>query len=168
MRKPGAILPTEGYVMRDADAAMDWTVLPPFLKWIGVHDLVVEKGSAEVGLIFDPDRHANGIGVAHGGVICTLLDAVMGCAAFSWGDRPAPIVTVDQSVQFIAALNGPVRASGRVVRAGRSLVFCSAEIRSVSGELIASGMGTFKKIDRMAAQQAMQQTTQAEADAPHA
>lgn len=139
---------------------VDWTILPPFLKLLGVHDLIVEKGSAGVSLTFDPHRHANGIGVAHGGVICTLLDVVMGYSAFNCGERPSPIVTVDQSVQFAGALDGRVRATGRVTRGGRSLVFCSGEIRSESGDLIASGIGTFKKVVRVYEQHAAAQHAQ--------
>ncbi len=76
--------------MANTMPAVDWRILPPFLELIGVQDLLVEQGSAEVSLIFDPSRHANGIGVAHGGVICTLLDVVMGYSAFHSGDQPSP------------------------------------------------------------------------------
>lgn len=145
--------------MQGITPAADWSILPPFLKLIGVHDLEVEAGQAKVRLSFDPTRHANGIGVAHGGVICTLLDVVMGYAAFSWGERPGPIVTVDQSVQFASAVDGCVYAQGNVTRGGRSLVFCRAEIHNAAGELVASGMGTFKKVDRVFEQHAAATST---------
>lgn len=143
--------------MANAMPEVDWRILPPFLELIGVQDLQVERGAAEVSLIFDPSRHANGIGVAHGGVICTLLDVVMGYSAFYSGDQPSPIVTVEQSVQFVGALNGRVRATGRVNRAGRSLVFCSGEIRNDAGKLVASGLGTFQKVVRAYEQHAAAQ-----------
>ncbi|HHG5368164.1 TPA: PaaI family thioesterase [Pseudomonas aeruginosa] len=145
--------------MHHATITEGWTILPPFLQLIGVRDLRVDAGTAEASLIFDPSRHANGIGVAHGGVICTLLDVVMGYAAFSYGDCPGPIVTIEQSVQFTGALDSAVRAHGRVARAGRSLVFCSADIRNVAGELVASGIGTFKKVDRVLEQYSVSAST---------
>ena len=128
--------------------APDLQVLPSFLQHIGVYDLEVEQGQAKVRLTFDDQRHANGIGVAHGGVICTLLDVVMGYSAFSWGGDYKPIVTVDQSVQFMGSLRGAVQAQGRVTRGGRSLIYCSAEILDDAGEWIASGIGTFKRVER--------------------
>lgn len=140
--------------MNHATSPIDLTILPPFLRLIDVQDLTVENGTAHINFTFDANRHANGIGVAHGGVICTLMDVVMGYSAFSWGDNPGAIVTIDQSVQFASALVGRVRASGRVTRGGRSMIFCAGEIRTESGNLIASGMGTFKRVKRVYEQHA--------------
>jgi uncharacterized protein (TIGR00369 family) len=106
----------------------------------------VADGTATAQLDFDAARHANGIGIAHGGVLCTLLDIVMGYAAFSWPGRPGPIVTVNQNVSFLGAMRGPVVAHGRVTRGGRSMVFCSAEILDAAGTCIATAQGVFKKI----------------------
>ncbi len=35
-------------------------------------------------------------------------------------------------------------AEGRIVRAGRSLAFCEADVRTVDGELVAKASGLFK------------------------
>ncbi|PZQ78111.1 MAG: PaaI family thioesterase [Variovorax paradoxus] len=118
----------------------------PFLRTLGVRDLEVGDGEASVCLDFDPQRHANGMGIAHGGVVCTLLDIVMGYAAFAWPGRPGPIVTVNQNIAFLGAMRGHVHARGHVVRGGRSMVFCSGEILDHNGALIASGQGVFKKL----------------------
>ncbi|WP_341676007.1 PaaI family thioesterase [Comamonas thiooxydans] len=120
--------------------------LPPFLKTVGMRNLDVRDGEAAIELDFDPTVHANGIGVAHGGVLCTLLDVAMGYAAYAWSSNPGPIVTVNQNVQFISAMRGPVKVQGRVVRGGASMVFCSAEVLDDTGASIAVGQGVFKKI----------------------
>ncbi|MBN9408270.1 MAG: PaaI family thioesterase [Burkholderiales bacterium] len=119
----------------------------PFLRTLGLGALEVAEGVASARLDFDPARHANGIGIAHGGVLCTMLDIVMGYAAFSWPGRPGPIVTVNQNVSFLGAMRGPVIAHGRVTRGGKSTVFCSAEILDAHGACIATGQAVFKKLD---------------------
>ena len=118
----------------------------PFLRTVGLGPIEVADGVATARLDFDAKRHANGIGIAHGGVLCTLLDIVMGYAAFSWPGRPGPIVTVNQNVSFLGAMRGPVMAHGRVLRGGRAMVFCSAEIVDELGECIATAQGVFKKL----------------------
>lgn len=118
----------------------------PFLRTIGLGELEVIDGTACARLDFDAERHANGIGIAHGGLLCTLLDVVMGYAAFSWPARPGPIVTVNQNVSFLGAMSGPVTARARVSRGGRAMVFCSGEIVDAHGECIATGQAVFKKL----------------------
>lgn len=118
----------------------------PFLRTLGLEELVVGEGEASVKLSFDPERHANGIGVAHGGVLCSLLDVVMGYSAFNWARRPGPIVTVSQNVNFLGVMKGRIVATGRVLHGGTSMVFCSGEITDVDGVPIATGQGVFKKL----------------------
>ena len=120
--------------------------LPPFLQTVGMRHLEVGDGTASIELDFDAAVHANGIGVAHGGVLCTLLDVAMGYAAYAWPANPGPIVTVNQNVQFISAMRGPVKVLGRVVNGGKSMVYCSAEVLDEAGSSIAIGQGAFKKI----------------------
>lgn len=121
-------------------------VMPAFLRLLGLQDLGVAAGEAGVCLVFDPKRHSNGLGVAHGGLICTLLDVVMGYAAATHRGQWRPVLTVGQTVQFVGTATGRLRAQGRVTGGGRSIVHCSAEVRDEQGELLASGVGTFKRL----------------------
>src|SRR5712664_3896692 len=81
---------------------------------------------------------------AHGGVLLTLLDVAMGSAARTTDGHAAGIVTVSLTVNFIRPCSGLLRAEGRVLRSGRSLVFCEGEVRDASGEVQAKGIGTFR------------------------
>jgi len=56
----------------------------------------------------------------------------------------AGIVTVNLTVNFLRSGSGLLRAEGRVLRGGRSLVFCEGEVRDASGEVLAKGIGTFR------------------------
>ena len=89
-------------------------------------------------------EHVNNLGIAHGGLICTLLDVAMGTAARC--TVGLPVMTLDMQASFLSPGRGELTAEGRVVRAGRSIVFCEAEVRSAEGELVAKASGLFKPV----------------------
>lgn len=86
----------------------------------------------------------NSWGVAHGGAVMSLLDMTMGMSAKTFDPDAIGAATVELKVNFIAAASGRLRAEGRAVRAGRSLIFVEGEVRDAAGSLIAKGTGTFK------------------------
>jgi acyl-coenzyme A thioesterase PaaI-like protein len=49
-------------------------------------------------------------------------------------------------VAFLAPARGILLGEGRVVRAGRSIVFVEAEVRDEAGELLAKSSGLFKPV----------------------
>ena len=82
-------------------------------------------------------------GIAHGGIVCTLLDEVMAWALVEhdhWG------VTARMSVDFKrpVPVGRPVRAEGRVVGVRRRLVDAAGVvIDPASGEVLARSEGTY-------------------------
>ena len=54
-------------------------------------------------------------------------------------------MTLDMHVMFLAAARGPIVAEGRVIRAGRSILFAEAEAKGPDGETIARSSGVFKR-----------------------
>jgi uncharacterized protein (TIGR00369 family) len=89
-------------------------------------------------------KHANRNGVAHGGVVMTLLDMALGRTSSDahGGGRQA---TIGLDVQFL----GPLRigefaeVEGVVVRKTRSILFMRGELR-VGDEVRAVAQGTWK------------------------
>jgi uncharacterized protein (TIGR00369 family) len=114
----------------------------PFASHCDIEDLGLVDGVSRLRIDIGP-HHMNNIGIVHGGVICTLLDVAMGSAARV--KAGAPVMTVDMHVIFLAAVRGVVTAEGRVIRAGRSILFAEAEARSESGETVARSTGVFKR-----------------------
>lgn len=115
----------------------------PFLELIGARPELREEGRTVVSLDVRPEL-TNSWEAAHGAVVMALLDTSMGMAARS-ANRHAPgVMTVDISVSFLSGGSGKLTAEGRVLRSGRSLVFCEGEVRDESGELVAKALGTFK------------------------
>ena len=107
------------------------------------------EGRTRLRLVLRPE-HANNIGIAHGGILCTLLDVALGTAARLRAGRP--VVTLDMQTRFLSPGRDVLLAEGRVTRAGRSVIFCEAEIRDAAGLLVASATGLLKPVgDRPAA-----------------
>jgi uncharacterized protein (TIGR00369 family) len=89
------------------------------------------------------DRFEGWEGIAHGGIVCTLLDEVMGWALVDhdmWG------VTARMNVEFKrpVRIGRPIRVEGRVTSARRRLVEAQAEIVDLAdGTLLARAGATF-------------------------
>ena len=97
---------------------------------------------------FELDRRFEGWeGMAHGGILCTVLDEVMAwslAGADNWG------VTARMSVSFRkpASLDTPLRAEGWVTRARRRLVDTAARVvDQTTGEELATAEGTYLAAD---------------------
>ena len=82
-------------------------------------------------------------GIAHGGIICTILDEVMAWAVVEhdiWG------VTARMSVDFRrpVPIGQPLRAEGRVTRARRRIVDAEGVlIDARAGDVLATSTGTY-------------------------
>jgi len=78
----------------------------------------------------------------HGGILATLLDNA------GWFTAAVPydtwIATVEMQMRLLEpALREDLRATGRLVRAGKQLAVAEMEVRAASGRLVATGAGTF-------------------------
>ncbi|WP_018260097.1 PaaI family thioesterase [Methylobacterium sp. WSM2598] len=127
--------------MADGAADLIFGADIPFARLCGVEALRFEEGRTHLRLALGP-AHANNLGIAHGGVLCTLLDIAMGTAARLNAGRP--VVTLDMQTRFLSPGRGVLLAEGRVVRAGQSILFCDAEVRTEGGALVATASGVFK------------------------
>ena len=93
------------------------------------------------------DVHTNRHGLPHGGVYATLLDTAMGFA----GSYSAPgedkrfALTLSLTTNFLSRPKGQLlKAEARVTGGGRNTFFCEGSVVDETGELIASGIGTFR------------------------
>jgi uncharacterized protein (TIGR00369 family) len=120
----------------------------PFVVELGCQLERFEDGEAELSLVLDPLVHTNSFGVAHGGVVMTLLDVAMAHAARSrHKDEPGcgpGIVTIEMKSSFMRPGLGRLRALGTVLHASAKMVFCEARVLNEAGELCAHATGTFK------------------------
>jgi uncharacterized protein (TIGR00369 family) len=117
--------------------------IPPFNQYLGIHVDRMEGGVASARVELGP-QHTNNRGVAHGGVVSSLLDSAMGAAVISAIPKEWWCATTGLSIQFIAgARTGVILATGTVTRKGRSVAFVQGEARDAAGNLIATAQGTW-------------------------
>jgi uncharacterized protein (TIGR00369 family) len=72
-------------------------------------------------------------GYLHAGVVASILDSACGYAAFAMAPAGHEVLTVEFKTSLLRPASGTAfEAVGRVVKAGRNLVFCSGEARETT------------------------------------
>jgi len=99
-----------------------------FMKHIGCRLTVIEPGYVEAEIDLDV-IHQQQIGLVHGGVTATIADVAAGFAGFTLVGPAQHTVTAELKISYFAKGRGRrLRAVGRVVKPGRSLHFCEADV----------------------------------------
>lgn len=99
---------------------------------IGASLVRVEPGEVELELAFRDDLTQQH-GYLHAGIITTLIDSACGYAALSVMEPGAAVLSVEYKVNLLApAIGERMRAVGRVVKPGRTLVICTGEVIAVA------------------------------------
>ena len=116
----------------------------PFCDHCGIEEVGMVDGRTRLRVRMQPHLE-NNMAIAHGGLICTLLDIAMGTAART--QAGVPVMTLDMQVAFLSPGRGSLLAEGAVTRAGRSILFCEAVVtREETGEIVAKSTGIFKPV----------------------
>lgn len=118
----------------------------PYVAHLGIRLTDLQPGVATLTLPFTMPLVTIGT-IVHGGAIASLIDTAAMVAA--WSDIEMPEkprgTTVGLTVTYLAAANGEdLRATARVLRRGRSLVYLDVEVHSSAGDLVAKGLVTYK------------------------
>jgi len=101
-----------------------------FMKHIGFELNVIEEGRTEGWLTIN-EIHKQQKGLVHGGVIATLADIVAGFAAYTKMPEDHHVVTGELKVSYLnPGLGQKLHAVGYVLKSGRKVNFCEAEIWS--------------------------------------
>ena len=92
-------------------------------------------------------KHANLIGLVHGGMLMTLADRALGVA--SWDAAEAPCVTIQFDMQFVSAveISEFVALQPQIVRLTSSLVFTRGDLM-VDDRIVAVATGVWKILKR--------------------
>lgn len=116
-----------------------------FRSLVGYHPVVWEEGHAVMHLDIGPE-HLNSLGIVHGGVYMTVMDAAMG-HAISWASVKGNVrkaVTLSLTTRFLASVaGGTIKAVGRVVSIDGRVASAEGRIYSETGALLASGQSSF-------------------------
>jgi len=87
--------------------------------------------------------HLQPYGIVHGGVLATLIDTATFWAAFLRLPDDEGLVNIDLKLNYLKPVaDGTLTATGRCIRAGRSLSYAEAGVTNANGELVAHGTST--------------------------
>ncbi len=121
----------------------------PFLDWIDCRMHDAEIGHSSFSLEMRP-HHRNSYGMAHGGLVLTMLDISLAMAARSLevpnrGPDMSGMLTIELKTSFMRPAYGEmIRAEGHCIHRTRTLAFCEGEVYDGEGQLAARASGTFK------------------------
>jgi uncharacterized protein (TIGR00369 family) len=112
--------------------------------WLGLVDVAQEEGMAVVDMT-PFEEMANSLGFVHGGMISALADSAMGRALRTIKPGVARSMSFDLKLSFISAakVGETLRATGRVVHAGRRTAVTECRVEGPGGRLVATASGTF-------------------------
>ena len=116
--------------------------------------LLFDMVSADPGRVVftcEPDESAyNPIGAIHGGLVCTLLDSVTGCAVHSTLPQGKGYTSVEIKVNYLKAVrlkSGVLTATGTVVKAGSRVGFAEGVVTDAAGAVVATATSTLLVFD---------------------
>ncbi|MBW3544202.1 MAG: PaaI family thioesterase [Bacteroidetes bacterium] len=105
-----------------------------FMHHIGFDLQVISEGRTEGWLRLE-DKHKQQKGFAHGGLIATLADITAGFAAYTLVPEDQHVVTAELKVSyFLPAVGQQLHAIGWVLKQGKKINFCEAEVWDILEE----------------------------------
>jgi uncharacterized protein (TIGR00369 family) len=128
---------------RQLEAARDAV---PFLKTLGIEVESVGPGTATL-LVRCREELMRNDGILHGGVAASLIDSAFAFAIIPTLGEGERTVTVDMTIHYLRPLSGGVvRASARIVRAGRRVITLSADLFDENEKLAATAVSTYLRV----------------------
>lgn len=129
------------------DARLPFPLRVPFAEALGLELWEGVDGEAQVRIDL-ARQHLNSGGVAHGGVLMSVLDVAMAYAARSADPvalaMDSRLVTLEMKTSFMRPATGSLRATGKLLHRSGTLAFCEATVVDGDGQLCAHATGTFK------------------------
>lgn len=105
----------------------------------------LDPGAVDLTAPYDP-RFSQQNGFWHAGAVASLADSANGYAAFSLAPAGTDVLAVEFKINLLAPAEGETfRAEGRVLRPGRTLTVCRADVLGISGgdsRLVATMLST--------------------------
>lgn len=102
----------------------------------------VSAGRVVIRLPFDPSL-AQQHGFLHAGAIAAVADSACGYAALSLMPPEAAVLSIEFKVNMLSPAKGDVIARAEVIRPGRNIMVCRAEVVAAdTAKLVAAMQGT--------------------------
>ncbi len=111
--------------------------VPPLTKWLNGHIIDAARGEVTVQHLVRPEM-ANPTGLLHGGMMCAMLDDVIGMTSATLGHKGF-LISIDMTVNYLGKVKvgDAVIARGKIAREGRTIVAAIGELKDKDGNLVA-------------------------------
>ena len=112
---------------------------PPIASLLGMTIQRIEPGDVVFGCLPDESVY-NPIGVVHGGLVCTLLDTVAGCAVHSTLAAGVGYTSIEIKINYLRPVRSgaELTAHGWVTKTGRRIAFAEGDVRDAAGTVLAT------------------------------
>lgn len=118
----------------------------PYANHLGMELVRLEHGEATVKLSMR-DELRQPYGLLHGGATASLIDTATAMAIIGNLDDGEKATTIDLNVHFLRPVSGgEISCTAKVVRAGKRIIFLSAEVFDDQGRVIATALSTYTKV----------------------
>ncbi len=118
----------------------------PYLKLLGIELVEITEEKAVMSLEMQ-EKLRQPYGLLHGGATASLIDTAMAFAVIAAIGTEDKATTVDLTVQYLRPhTEGKVVCTAKVLRAGKRLLFLSAEVVNEQGKMTATALSTYTKV----------------------
>lgn len=118
----------------------------PFMNYLGATLQRVEHGHVDILLPINTNLNQQH-GFFHGGAIASIADSAAGYAALTTFEADCDILTSEFKINFLNPAKGSfLLAKGRVIRPGKSITVCQADIYNDENDHIATALLTMASI----------------------
>lgn len=124
----------------------EWPNRSFFSELLGLELLHREDGLARVAVTVE-ERHSNTVGIAHGGVLTSVMDTACGSAIAyqpSIGGKSVTTVSIQVSYLGPTFIGDRITATARCRGRGRRLITLDVEAVNQKGDVVAIGLCTLR------------------------
>ncbi|MFZ0448401.1 MAG: PaaI family thioesterase [Desulfatiglandaceae bacterium] len=95
-------------------------------------------------------KHLQPYGLVHGGVCASIIDAAAFWAVYAGFEDVVGLTTVEIKVNYLSPISeGRLIATGKCIKAGRTICLAEASVHDGKGRLIAHGTSTLMVLESM-------------------
>jgi len=107
-----------------------------FMKTLGAEIILIEKGLVKISCT-RTEAVTQQHGYFHAGVITSIADVACGYAAFTTMPKGYEVLSVEFKTNLMrAASSNKIIATGKVIKTGKTLIFCEAKVTDETEEII--------------------------------
>ncbi|SEE36503.1 uncharacterized domain 1-containing protein [Tenacibaculum sp. MAR_2010_89] len=113
-----------------------------FMKTLGAKILHIKEGEVKIQCM-KVDNLTQQHGFFHAGVLTSIMDVACGYAALTVMPENSDVLSVEFKTNLLRPANSKlVVATGKVVKSGKTLVFCEAKVEDEQGTLYTTMQAT--------------------------